>query len=206
VSQPLIAKLESGGGWNTGLDTWCAAAAAVGQQVAGFLERMPGADLPRDIQHLRRQALVIRESAPGGWHALPEALLPDGTSHPRSIDVHLTRDARREVAIVEVWDLVADGGAAMRGLEAKVQAVRERMGPDWNVQGLLLVRGTRRNRALVRELRHLFAARYPAPSEAWLRALRDRAAPLPRGGGFAWTDVSGEELLAARLGPPRPRP
>lgn len=199
MSQPEIAKLEAGGGWNTGLDTWCAAAAAVGQQVAAFLERMPGAHLPRDIEHLRRQDLVIRESVPGGWHALPEALLPDDTPHPRSIDVHLVRERRREIAVVEIWDLIADGGAAMRGLEGKVHSVRQRMGPAWNVQGLLLVRGTRRNRELVRELGHLFAARYPASSDAWLRALRDPAAPLPQGGGYAWTDVRGERLIAARL-------
>jgi transcriptional regulator with XRE-family HTH domain len=199
VSQPEIVRLEAGDGWDTGIDTWAACAAGTGTQVAAFLERMPGADLPRDIEHLRRQNLVIRESAPGGWHPLPEALLPDGTLHPRSIDVHLTREPRREVAVVEIWDLILDGGAAMRGLEGKVQTLRERLGQPWNVQGLLLVRGTRRNRDLVRELVPLFAARYPASSEAWLRAFRDPETPLPSAGGLAWTDVKGDTLIPSRL-------
>jgi transcriptional regulator with XRE-family HTH domain len=201
VSQSEVARLESGRGWNAGVDTWAACAAAAGTQLAGFLERAPGAELPRDIEHLRRQDLVIRESAPGAWQPLPEALIPDGTPYPRSIDVHLTRKRRREIAVVEIWDLITDGGAAMRGLEGKVQAIRARMGPGWNVQGLLVVRGTRRNRDLIRGLAPLFAARYPASSDAWLRALRDPDAPLPAAGGLAWTDVHGDRLLAAR---PRP--
>lgn len=201
VSQPQIARMEAGHGWDAGIDTWAVCAAGTGTQVAAFLERMPGANLPRDMEHLRRQNLVVRESAAGGWHPLPEALLPDGTTHPRSIDVHLTRERRREVAVIEVWDFIADGGAAMRGLEGKIQAVRERLGPAWNVQGLFLVRGTRRNRDLVRRLAPLFAARYPASSDAWLRALRDASAPLPSGGGFAWTDVKGDRLIASRLRP-----
>ena len=201
VSQPEVSRLEAGRGWGTGLDTWAACAAACGFELAAFLQRAPGADLPRDIDHLRRQSLVVREATPGGWHPLPEALLPDGTPHPRSVDVHLTRERRREVALIEVWDLIVDGGAAMRGLERKVHAVSERLGLGWNVQGLLLVRGTRRNRGLVRDLAPLFAARYPASSDAWLRALRDPDAALPNAGGLAWTDVPGERLLAARLRP-----
>jgi hypothetical protein len=87
----------------------------------------------------------------------------------------------------------------MRGLEGKVQTLRERLGPAWNVQGLLLVRGTRRNRDLVRELTPLFAARYPGSSDAWLRAFRDPEMPLPTAGGLAWTDVRGDHLIPSRL-------
>jgi transcriptional regulator with XRE-family HTH domain len=201
VSQPEVSRLEAGHGWDAGIDTWAACAAGAGTQLAAFLERVPGADLPRDIEHLRRQNLVVREAAPGGWHPLPEALLPDGTAHPRSIDIHLVRERRREAAVVEIWDLILDGGAAIRGLEIKVATIRARLGPGWNVQGLLLVRGTRRNRDLIRGLAHLFAARYPASSDAWLRALRDPDAPLPTDGGLAWTDVGGTRLLAARIRP-----
>jgi transcriptional regulator with XRE-family HTH domain len=200
VSQPEISRLEAGRGWDAGIDTWARCAAGAGTQLAAFLEHAAGADLPRDIEHLRRQNLVVVESTPGGWHPLPEALLLDGTPHPRSIDVHLARARRKEVAVVEIWDLILDGGAAMRGLEGKVLAVRERLGPECNVQGLLVVRGTRRNRGLVRGLAPLFAARYPASSDAWLRALRDPDAALPSAGALAWTDVRGTRLVAARLG------
>ena len=113
---------------------------------------MPGADLPRDIEHLRRQNLVVATAQAGGWTAIPEATLDEGR-WSRSIDVLLSRAARREAAVVEIWDLLLDGGEAMRGLAAKVQALRAQLDPAWRVQGLLLVRGTHRNRALVRELR-----------------------------------------------------
>jgi hypothetical protein len=88
----------------------------------------------------------------------------------------------------------------MRGLEAKVLALRERLGKGWTVSGLLVVRATSRNRRLVGELRALFAARYPASSHAWLQALADPDRPMPAASGFAWTDVPGERLFAARLG------
>ena len=200
VSQREISRLEAGGGANASLETWAACAAGVGLQLAAFLELAAGADLPRDIEHLRRQNLVIVTATPGGWGADPEWLLPRDGPRPRSIDVFLTRPARREAAVVEIWDLILDGGHAMRSLEAKVLAVREQLGEGWEVQGLLVVRATQRNRRLVRELGALFAARYPARSQAWLNALADPTQPMPTESGFAWTDVRGERLFAARLG------
>lgn len=200
VSQREISRLETGGGANASLETWATCAAGVGLQLAAFLELAAGADLPRDMEHLRRQNLVIVTAAPGGWGANPEWLLPGDGPRPRSIDVLLTRAIRREAAVVEIWDLILDGGHAMRSLEAKVHAVRERLGEGWEVQGLLVVRATHRNRGLIRELGALFAARYPASSQAWLRALADPTRPMPTASGVAWTDVRGERLFAARLG------
>jgi hypothetical protein len=120
--------------------------------------------------------------------------------HPRSIDVLLRRAARHEAVVVEIWDLILDGGAAMRGLEAKVTATRSRLGPGWRVAGLFVTRGTHRNRALVRELSALFAARYPASSHAWIASLVDPERPMPGSAGFAWTTVRGDRLVAARPG------
>jgi hypothetical protein len=159
---------------------------------------MPGADLPRDIEHLRRQNLIVSIAKAGGWTAIPEARL-DAGRWSRSIDVLLGRATRREAAVVEIWDLLLDGGEAMRGLAGKVQAVRAQLDSRWQVQGLLLVRGTHRNRGLVRQLRDLFGATYPAPSSAWLRALTDSGTAMPGAGGFGWTSVDGTRLFAARL-------
>jgi transcriptional regulator with XRE-family HTH domain len=198
ISQTELSRLERGQGAGTGLDVWAACAVAMGLQLAAFFERTPGADLPRDIEHLRRQNLVVATAQAGGWTAIPEATLDEGR-WSRSIDVLLSRAVRREAAVVEIWDLLLDGGEAMRGLVARVEALRARLGPEWRVQGLLVVRGTHRNRALVRELRRLFAARYPAPSKDWLRALTDHNMPLPDAGGFAWTSVAGDRLTTARL-------
>jgi transcriptional regulator with XRE-family HTH domain len=203
ISQPFWSRIERGLELGVSLEVLASCAAALDVQLAGFIEALPGASLPRDIQHLRRQALVVRTAEPGGWAAEPEAALPDDGPRPRSIDVLLTRATRREAAVVEIWDLMMDGGEAMRGLEAKVLATRRRLGPGWQVQGLLVLRATRRNRALVRDLAPLFAARYPAPSAGWLRALADPAAPMPHAPGFAWSSVAGDRLAAARL---RPQP
>jgi transcriptional regulator with XRE-family HTH domain len=197
VSQPEVSRLERGMGGGTGIDVWSACASALGLQLAAFFELAAGASLPRDIEHLRRQNLILATAAPGGWRGIPEAAIDPGR-WSRSIDVLLERAARREAAVVEIWDLLLDGGEAMRGLESKVQAVRQRLGDGWRVQGLLVVRGTHRNRALVRELRELFAARYPASSAAWLRALADAGMPMPSERGFAWTSVDGSRLVAAR--------
>jgi transcriptional regulator with XRE-family HTH domain len=199
VSQPEIAKLEGGHGSDTGIDTWAACGAAVGLQLAAFFEAAPGADVPRDMEHLKRQNLVIATAAGGGWQAEPEAALAGDGPRPRSIDVLLTRAPRREAAVVEVWDLLLDGGAAMRGLEAKVLASRDQLGPEWRVEGLLVVRGTQRNRTLIGGLAALFAARYPASPHAWLRALRERDAPMPAADGLIWSDVNGERLVPTRL-------
>ncbi len=199
VSQSFWSRIERGVTTTVSVETLASCGAAVGLQLAAFFERAPGASFPRDIEHLRRQSLVVGIAAIGGWHAEPEAPLVNDGPRPRSIDVLLTRDPAREAAVVEVWDLLIDGGDAMRGLDAKVLATRARLGPEWRVQGLLLLRRTSRNRALVRTLMPLIEARFPASSAAWLRALTDTGAPMPNAAGFAWTSVAGDRLIAARL-------
>ncbi len=198
ISQTALSRLERGLGASTGLDIWAACAAALDVQLAAFLERTAGASLPRDIEHLRRQNLIVSVSAGGGWRAIPEAAV-DGGQWSRSIDVLLGRATRHEAAVIEIWDLLLDGGEAMRGLAGKVQALREQLGSTWRVQGLLVVRGTHRNRALVRQLRPLFSARYPASSASWLRSLTDPQTSMPNEGGFAWTTVDGSRLVASRM-------
>lgn len=200
ITQAHVSRIERGVVHASTLRSLTACAAALDVQLAAFVEARPGATLPRDHAHLRRQALVIATAAPGGWRGEPEALVQVGGGHPRSVDVLLTREARRECTVTEIWDLMPDVGDAMRGLEAKVDAVRQRLGPGWRVAGLLVVRGTRRNRALVARFAPLFRARYPASSAAWLRCLADPAIPMPEQAGFLWTDVAGDALRAARLG------
>ncbi len=199
ITQPFYSRIERGLELGVTLLTLAACGAALNVQLAGFIEALPGANLPRDIEHLRRQSLLVAIAARGGWRASPEAALVHDGPRPRSIDVLLTREETREAAVVEIWDLLTDGGEAMRGLHAKVIATAGSLGPGWQVQGLLLLRRTSRNRALVRDLAPLLAARYPASSPAWLRALSYPGAVLPAAAGFAWTSVRGDRLVAARL-------
>ncbi len=199
LTQSHVSRIERGLEPGTPLSTLCSLSAAVGVQLAAFIEARPGATLPRDHEHLRRQALVIDTARAGGWRGEPEALVTVPGGQPRSVDVLLARDAPRECAVTEIWDLMPDIGDAMRGLEAKVEAVRRRLGPEWRVTGLLVVRATRRNRELVHRFGALFRARYPASSSAWLRALTDPDAPMPAGSGFVWSTVAGDGLRPSRL-------
>jgi transcriptional regulator with XRE-family HTH domain len=106
LSQARWSNLERGLGASAPLATWAIAAASVGQELVGFLDRAPGADLPRDIEHLRRQSAIVERAAPGGWHVAPEMPVAAGSTG-RVIDALLTRAESREAAVFEVWDLLS---------------------------------------------------------------------------------------------------
>lgn len=203
ISQPRWSELERGLGRNAAVETWAVAAASVGLQLAAFLEGMPGADRPRDIEHLRRQSALVAFSEPGGWRSLPELAL-EQTPRSRSVDVALVRWTAREAVVGEIWDWFDDVGAAFRSLDAKKLLLfewlqREQLGDaPWRVRGLFIVRATRRNRLLLRELAALFAAKFPGRSRDWLAALTDRAQPMPASDGVVWSNARGD-LRAARF-------
>jgi len=200
LSQPFWSRLERGAVASASLETLAACAAAVGTELAAFLQAAPGADLPRDMEHLRRQQLIVALARTGGWTARPERPIDPDARRSRSIDVELERAKNREIAVVEVIDLLTDGGDAMRGLADKLAAVRREAPAGWTVAGLLILRATARNRVTVRDLADLFGARFTAKSTAWLRALSDPAAGMPSTDGFAWSTVAGDRLYPARLG------
>lgn len=202
ISQPRWSGLERGLGAGASLETWAVAAAAVGEQFVGFLEHAPGAERPRDIEHVRRQNAVIEAARRGGWSAHPEFAIDTDVGRSRSIDVALLRAASREAVVVEIWDWFDDVGASLRGLDGKKAALRPRLdvtdGP-WRVGGLYVIRDTRRNRSLVVELGSMFAARFPGSSSAWLRALTDDdvGAPMPALDAYVWSTSEGR-LRATR--------
>jgi len=183
------------------LETLASCAAAVGVQLAGFVEAQPGADLPRDIEHLRRQELVINVARGGGWSARPEDSIDRDAARSRSIDVHLARFDGSEHAVVEIVDLIADGGSELRKLTDKVSAVRRSSPDESRVMGLLIIRATARNRATLAEFPALFAARFPGSSRQWIQALGDPTIAMPEGDGLLWSSVRGDALRA--VGGPR---
>jgi transcriptional regulator with XRE-family HTH domain len=206
VSQSFISRMESGRGQDASIETWLAVATAVGSELAAFFDDAPGAARSRDYEHLKRQQLVITTAAAGGWHPSVERRSDTRSAWPGSVDGQLDRAGRRETAVVEIWDWFNDVGEAARGLIRKVtaiereQAARELDGaPQWRVSGLIIVRGTRRNRQLLAEFGALFRAVYPASSRAWLAALTRPDAEMPRDPGLLWTDVRGTRFFAARL-------
>ena len=123
ISQARWSELERGLGANAPIELWAVVAAAVGVQLAAFLEAVSGANLPRDMEHLRRQSAVVDRAAAGGWSPAPEMPVTRGGTG-RVIDVLLTRAPRREAAVVEVWDLLLDVGAAFRSFDEKLAAVQ----------------------------------------------------------------------------------
>ena len=66
ISQPHYSRIERGLGGRVPLEVLAACALACDTQLAAFLEALPGASLPRDLEHLRRQQAVIRLAAQGG--------------------------------------------------------------------------------------------------------------------------------------------
>jgi hypothetical protein len=205
ISQPRYSELERGLGASASLATWTAAAEAVDEQLVAFLERVPGATRPRDYEHLKRQQLVVGAATRGGWRPIPESPVDTNAIRSRSIDVFLTRAHLHEAAVVEIWDWFNDVGAAMRGLDDKISAIRRGLGnedpvSEWPVGGLWVVRGTRRNHDLTRELRDVFASKFAASATGWLAALEDPAIAMPASSGFLWTDVKGTRLIAGRRG------
>lgn len=205
VSQSWVSLMERGRGSGASLETWAAVAAAVKEQLVGYLEHAAGASTPRDHVHLKGQDLVIRTAGTGGWRPTPEAPVDPMARRSRSVDVLLQRGRGTEIAVVEVWDTFDDVGDAMRSLDGKVATAR-RLASSLaaRAQGLRVVRGTRRNHALITELSGLFAAKFPARAGDWLRALTDPQVAMPAEPGLLWTDVRGTRLVASRLGsPPR---
>jgi len=207
ISQPRWSGLERGLGAGASLETWAVAAVAVGEQLVGYFEHAPGAERPRDIEHVRRQNAVIEAARRGDWTAHPELAIDTDVVRSRSIDVALVHSAAREAAVVEIWNWFDDVGAGLRGLDGKKAALQVRLseadGP-WRVGGLYVIRATRRNRALVIELAAVFAARFPGSSSAWLRALTDEGAcePMPALDAYAWSNTEGH-LRAVRRAPNR---
>jgi transcriptional regulator with XRE-family HTH domain len=200
VSQGLWSSLEHGGAITASLETLAACAAAVRTDLAAFVEAMPGAELPRDIAHLRGQEAIVRFAASGAWIARVEHAIDPASRRSRSVDVILERPDAREIAVVELVDLLSDGGEAMRGLADKIAAIRRQRARS-RVAGLLVIRATSRNRAVVRDLAAVMQARFPGGSDAWLAALRDSGKRMPAGDGLLWMRVNGSGLGAARLRP-----
>ena len=192
ISQARWSELERGLGANAPIELWAVVAAAVGVQLAAFLDAVSGANLPRDMEHLRRQSAVVERATAGGWSPAPEMPVTRGGTG-RVIDVLLTRAPRREAAVVEVWDLLLDVGAAFRSFDEKLAAVRARL-PGWTVSGAWVLRGTRRNRGLVAELAPLFAARFPADGRTWLAAFDRPTSALQLAPALLWTDATATTL------------
>src|SRR5664279_3661374 len=149
LSQVHVSRLERGLGSGASLATWSRVAAAVGEQLVGFLEHAPGADRPRDLEHLKRQSALISIAAAGGSQAVPEFAVDPAGLRSRSIDVALVRRATGEAVVAEIWDWFDDVGAGFRGLDIKRAGLTLRLAgtthhssKPWTIRALYVVRNT----------------------------------------------------------------
>ena len=209
IAQASWSRVERGAAPTASLETLASCAAAVEVQLAAFIEARPGADLPRDLEHLRRQQLVVALARRGGWTARPEVAIDPDARRSRSIDVQLRRHGLDEQVVVEIEDLVTDAGAVFRNLADKVAAIRRASPVGSRVRGVVVLRATARNRATLSAFPDLFRSRFPASSTAWLRALTQPTAPMPDADGLLWSSRQGDRLavvraLAGALMPPHP--
>ncbi len=148
----------------------------------------------------------MRTAAGGGWRAQPERAIDLDPGRSRAADVILARI--HELALVDVFDWIDDGGEALRSWDRRLATVEARAialaPPDsdaatLHVSGLWVLRATRTNRRLVAEHRSLFQARFPSSGAAWLRALSDPKGPMPQAPALLWINVGGDRLYPARL-------
>jgi transcriptional regulator with XRE-family HTH domain len=212
VVQGTISALERGRTTTISLLVVVRAARAVGTTLHAYLENTSSAREPRDIAHLRAQALLVELARLGGWHAIPEAAIDDAAERSRAVDALLERARPAEaveVAVMEVIDWFADLGASLRAwdrrlarVERQTIALRTRDGAAGTLvpraSGCWVVRATQRNRTLVSELRALFAVRFTGSGREWLEALGTQA-PMPAAPALLWISVRGDRIWASRL-------
>jgi hypothetical protein len=195
-----ISRAERGRGGGLTLDAWQRMALALDITLKVQLQRDFQHE-PQDAGHLAMQELVLRLGRRHGY--APSFELPTRPDDPwRSIDVGLADDRRRRLLVVECWNTIGDIGAAARTSSRKLAEADVLAGLRWGdephrVALVWVVRATKRNRELLARYPEVFAARFPASSAAWARALNDGTEP-PAGPGLVWASVDGTRIYAWR--------
>jgi transcriptional regulator with XRE-family HTH domain len=199
AGQSTISRIECGRGAGVRIARWLRLALELGLAARFEIARDP-ADGPADAGHLAIQELLLRVGRAAGYTGTFE--LPTRPSGPgRSIDVCLRNASARRLLVLEAWNVVGDVGRAARSFDRKLAAARESAewldGGGYRVHGAWVVRATRRNRALVSGYPHVFGAKLPGSSAAWVRALVSSSVP-PDEPGLPWCDVAATRLFAWR--------
>ena len=201
VSRSRVADIEAGRGAAAPTEVWFALAEALGRYLRFEFARDPQAELA-DAGHLSIQELVIRVTRPGGWEPEFEARSRSDGGH--SVDVRLLDRRRRRLAIVECWNTFGDLGQATRSSDQKMRDAEDRAvavagdGEPFAVGLCWVVRDTKANRELVARYDHIFSARFPGSSLAWVRALTEPGAPMPNQPGLVWCDMRATRLFPHR--------
>jgi transcriptional regulator with XRE-family HTH domain len=201
ISRAKVAKLELGRGAGTPSGTWFALGEALGRPYRAEFLRDTFAE-PPGAGHLDIQELVLRVGKGAGYEGRFE-LATRPTDPARSSDAVLLDRRRRRMVLVECWNTFGDLGAAARSSDRKLAEAAALAvalggdGPTLTVGLCWVVRDTAANRALIARYEHIFAARFPGSSGAWVMALT-MAGPMPAQPGLVWCDLRATRLVARR--------
>ena len=186
VSQSRESEIERGRGAGASIETWACLAAAVGEQFVGFLERAPGADRPRDMEHLKRQA---RSSSLHPWAAgrrcrsLRSILVPArrGASTSLWFGPRWGRPLSSRYGTGSTTSEPACAGSTPSWLGVSTAGSPKAARDAWRVAGCYVVRETRRNREPRRRAETAVRRPIPGSSSAGSRALGPYRAAMPTG-------------------------
>ena len=179
VSQSTICRMELGRGVQVPLDTWLRVATALGLVLT--FDLVPSRIARQESDQQRCHRLVTERALTGGWAAW--------TTGDETV---LERPERREVAIVRIWDVIGDVGAAVRALERRLATERSERGDGWRISGLVVVTPTGHNRRRLSESGGTVNQAFPVRGARWLIALG--GGPMPDGAGMLWTSSRMERL------------
>lgn len=170
------------------LDRWTAASAAL--DLTLDVRLLPPA--PTDsVERLHR--LVVGLAERGGWstHTTGSLATP--------LVVGIARPARREAAIVSIWDVVADVGGAINDFTRTVADEAASRPADWRVSGFVVVRASGSNRRRLNEVWYAVDDAFPDSGSRWIGALTNPGSRMPATMAFAWASGGAAWLTPARL-------
>jgi transcriptional regulator with XRE-family HTH domain len=177
VSQPVVSRLELGGGDGVPLATWAAVATAVGLELA-----LLGPD-PDTGTRWRR--LIIDAAKSGGWSA--------SSSGGETL---LTRSEDR--VVVHAWEIVTVVTSEIERLRASIEREQRRGG---RVSGIVVVPATGDNRRRMSELRDELRDVFPSRANAWYAAIVNPHRAMPADPGVVWAFPDGRRLRPASILP-----
>ncbi len=205
VHQTWISAIELGRGGSVPLEKWIALGVVLGRPLAVGFSRPTDPDATlADAGHLRIQEAMLGLARSTGRRAAVE--LPTRPLDPRhSTDVALRDDRHRVLILIEAWNTFGDLGAAIRSTHRKATEAADLASvlgggaPPYRVATVWVVSATAANHRLVGRYPNLFAAAFPAPSAAWVRALSAGTAP-PHEAGLVWFEPSTVTLRSRHRG------
>lgn len=191
VSQSMISRMELGHGGAVPLATWVKVADVVGLDVMIDTRTAPALAAERVMR--RCHQLVVDLAVKGEWSAWTRIDAADLAAS----ETILRCMARQEVAVVRVWDVIADVREAVASFDRRLESERHERGPDWRVSGFVVIPATGSNRRRLSESVPAFVKAFPARAADWLIALGwppPRPRPMPAKPAMIWTSESMDRL------------